>query len=100
MIKQVFQKNQIQTCLELDVNGIRVSYYKNPEAFQFIFKIYQEVPTQDAADAVIEIVRTLCYQSYDHGAEWRQVGRTEYEAPSEYKYYHTFKVDFRIRDPY
>lgn len=100
MIKQVMQSKPIQTYLELDVNGIFVHYYQNPEAFQYIFKIDRDVPAQDASDAVTEIVRMMCHQSYDHGAEWRQVGQTEYEAPSEYKYYHTFKVDFRIRDSY
>lgn len=47
-----------------------------------------------------EIVRVMKHQSYDHGAEWRQVGETEYVAPSDRKYVHTFKVRFRIKDAY
>lgn len=98
MIEKVIPDQTVQTDLAVRCNGIYVYYFKNPDAFEYTFHVLKDVPEKDAAAAVAEIVREMKHQSYDHGAEWRQVGETEYIAPSEHKYVHTFKVRFRIKD--
>ena len=98
MIEQVTHKQVVQTTMEVECNGIRVNYYQNPDAFEYTFHVLDDVPEYDAAVAVDEIVKAMMHQSYDHGAEWRQVGQTEYVAPAGCKFYHTFKVRFRIKD--
>ena len=98
MIKQIMSGEPIQTALRLECSGVSVNYYRNPHAFEYTFTIDSEVPFAEAEKVVKEVVQAMCYQSYDHGAEWRQVGDMEYEAPSDRRYYHTFVVSFRIRD--
>lgn len=98
MIEKVTRDQVVQTEMGVRCNGILVHYYESPDAFEYTFHVFKDVPEKDAAAAVAEIVRVMMHQSYDHGAEWRQVGETEYVAPSERKYYHTYKVRFRIKD--
>ena len=98
MIEQVTREQVVQTEMGVRCNDILVHYYESPDAFEYTFHIHEDVTEKDAAAAVAEIVREMMYQSYDHGAEWRQVGNTEYVAPSDRKYVHTFKVKFRIKD--
>lgn len=91
---------KVQTGLAVYCNGILVDYYESPDAFEYTFHIAQDVPRLEADAAVAVIVAAMIGQSYDHGAVWRQVGETRYIAPSEERYFHTFKVRFRIKDLY
>ena len=105
MIKQILEKNDIQTGLMIDVDGIKVSYYRILDRFAYCFivsigKYHICNSEEDAKNAIMKAIEKLETQSYDHGSCWR---RTEVkEDNSRVERYGEFEmtVDFRIRDSY
>jgi len=105
MIKQILEKNEVQTGLMVDVDGVRVSYCRVPN--RFAYKFFVTVEKYQSSDsvlnaklAIMELVSKLESQSYDHGSEWR---RTEIEEDSTgIERYGEFEmcVYFRIKDIY
>lgn len=88
----------VQVGMSVKCNGIVVDYYESPDDFMYTFHIDQDVPLLEADAAVVDIVNAMIRQSYDHGMAWQKVGETMHIAPSEERYFHTFKVRFRIKD--
>lgn len=102
MIKQIINPGQIvQTGLAVDVNGIRVDYYKVPGefAYQFIALCEQSSAPNSIDAAIDQVIGAMLGQSYDHGSEWRETGlrKTSFD-PRTGQY--TVTVYFRIKDSY
>ncbi len=51
-------------------------------------------------DIVNKIVDIMCSQSYDHGAEWREVSKEVIPQKERYKSGTIVRVTFRIKDSY
>jgi len=105
MIKQILEKNEVQTGLMVDVDGVRVSYCRIPNKFAYNFFVtvekYQNLDSiSNAKLAIMELVSKLESQSYDHGAGWRRTeivsDSTGIERYGEFK----MRVYFRIKDIY
>ena len=70
----------IPTQLRVKVDGtIDVYYDRLPDAFGFKFKFFkhQGVTLEMATAITDEIVSRMIWQSYDHGAQWRECGVRE-----------------------
>lgn len=104
MIKQIINKSQIvQTGLAIEVDGIRVDYYRVPNKFAYKFTIVlplHETIDSNLVEATIDkVVSAMCSQSYDHGAEWRETGVRETSFDPLTGEYAVI-VYFRIKDSY
>jgi hypothetical protein len=89
----------IPTRLRLIVDGMHVYYEKVPNEFAYDFTLWGKA--RDNAIAIVDkLVRILCNQSYDHGAQWREVKREIVEEGTEEWEPITIRVFFRIRDTY
>lgn len=65
----------IPTQLRVKVDGtIDVYYNRLPDAFGFEFRFFkhQGVTLEMAKEITDEIVSRMIFQSYDHGAQWRE----------------------------
>lgn len=88
----------IPTRLRVKVDGnLDVHYEHLPHAFgwKFIFFKHQGVSLEMATAITDEIVRKMVYQSYDHGAQWRECGVREI-VNDEWDL--SITVFFRVRD--
>lgn len=89
----------IPTNLRLKIDDkYDVHYQRGTPDFSWIFEFYGPNVEEKYIDLLNEIVKTMEYQSYDHGAEWIETKRTifpfdKYSPPK-------VKVHFRIRDSY
>ena len=99
MIKQILNPGQIiQTELAVDVDGIRVNYYRLP-GFIYLFAITceQSQVTNVEVEAVNQVIETMISQSCDHGFEWRETGVRDTSFNPRTGVY-TVTVYFRITD--
>ena len=88
----------IPTQLRVKVNGsIDVYYARLPDAFGFKFDFFKsQGATLEVATAITdEIVSRMIWQSYDHGAQWRECGVREI-VNDEWNL--SITVFFRVRD--
>lgn len=86
----------IPTQLRLEVDGKIVVYNRVSDKFAYDFEVYHAT-REEAEEIVNQIVRKMCYQSYDHGAEWRVINKEIlYHSYASY----TIRVHFRIKDCY
>lgn len=100
MIKQILNPDEVvQTRLAVDVNGVRVDY-KREEDFSYLFSFFLDdnMTPEECKDIIDEIVQTMEYQSYDHGAEWRERYRQMDFSEKERYGTCTCRVYFRVRD--
>lgn len=100
IIKQIMEPKLIQTCLAVEVDGIRVDYRKTPSKFEYEFSVLlrttNPVITRTMADEAIErVADMMCAQSYDHGSQWRRVCKETFT--DKYGQY-IAKIEFRIHD--
>lgn len=89
---------KIPTQLRVKVDdAIDVYYDRLPDVFgwQLVFFKHQGVNSEMATSIADEIVREMIWQSYDHGAQWRERGVREVE---EDEFNICIKVYFRVRD--
>ena len=105
MIKQILEKNEVQTGLMVDVNGIRISYFRIPDrmAYSFFVSIGKHqgcTNVENARNAILELVSKLASQSYDHGASWRRMEIKEDDTMVERYGEFEMSVDFKIKDIY
>lgn len=101
MIKQILNPGQIiQTELVVDVDGIRVYYYRLP-GFIYLFAITceQSQVTNVEVEAVNRVIETMISQSSDHGSEWREAGVRDTSFNPRTGVY-TVTVHFRIKNSY
>lgn len=86
----------IPTQMRLMVAGKADVYYERlHDTFGYRFRFLDsQVDMAQAMTITDEIVQTLCAQSYDHGASWRE---TERKAGHE-DFYIVVDVKFRVRD--
>lgn len=98
-IKFYIPKDEIiPTQLRVKVDETLDVYYKRlPDAFGFKFDFFkhQGVTLEMATAITDEIVRKMIYQSYDHGAQWRECGEREI-VNDEWDL--SITVFFRVRD--
>jgi hypothetical protein len=93
------ESQRIPTQLRVKVdNAIDVYYDFLQDAFgvKFRFFKHQGVTLEMATEITNEIVHQMCWQSYDHGARWKERGVREIEE-DEYGLI-SIKVFFRKRD--
>lgn len=92
----------IPTKLRLLANGKIVNYNKVHDKFAYDFTVYHA--TEEASKEIVdEIVRRMCHQSYDHGAEWRVTNKEVIETfviGDNYTLSCTIRVSFYIKDSY
>lgn len=89
----------IPTQFRLKVDGMDVYYDKVYGEFAYDFTLWGEA--RDNSTAIVdEIVRRMCNQSYDHGAEWRERKREIIEQGDEEWSALVIRVYFRIKDAY
>lgn len=87
----------IPTRLRLKVDGMHVYYDKVDGAFAYDFTLWGKA--RDNGNAIVdEIVRRMCNESYDHGAEWRETKREVIEEGSEDWETIVIRVYFRVKD--
>ena len=89
----------IPTQLRLKVDGLDVYYDKVNDAFTYDFTLWGQARKNGTA-IVDEIVRRLCNESYDHGAEWRETKREVIEEGVEDWEPIVIRVYFRVKDSY
>lgn len=89
----------IPTQLRLKVDGMDVYYEKVHNDFAYDFTLWGKA--RENSTAIVDaIVRRMCSQSYDHGAEWRERNRETIEhGPEEWSAL-VIRVYFRIKDAY
>ena len=80
---------------------MQILYERVPGEFTYKFTFYhtffyQENTLRVCGDILDQIIRTLCSQSYDHGAAWRETKRELLSESDESST--VYKVGFRIRD--
>lgn len=101
MIKQILNPGQIiQTELAVDVDGIRVNYYRLP-GFIYLFAIIceQSQVTNVEVEAVNQVIETMISQSCDHDFEWREIGVRDTSFNPRTGIY-AVTVHFRIKNSY
>ena len=88
----------IPTKLRLKVDDkYDVYYHEDENDFAWFFTFYGEA--KDHYEEILEeVVSKMKFQSYDHGACWREIGREITHLPEEFWDKLTVKVKFRIRD--
>lgn len=92
----------VPTQLRLLANGKIVNYHKVRDKFAYDFTVYHATE-EESKEIVDEIVRKMCYQSYDHGAEWRVTNKEVIETfviSDNYTLSCTIRVSFYIKDSY
>ena len=98
-IEFYIQESQtIPTQLRVKVDDSIDVYYEHlPNKFGWEFKFFKlQGVTLEMAEAITDkIVSKMISQSYDHGAQWREIGVREVEND---KYTVKIKVFFRVRD--
>jgi hypothetical protein len=90
---------KIPTRLRLLVDGMHVYYNRVEDDFAYDFTLWGKA-RDNATDIVNELVRILCSQSFDHGAEWRETKREVIEEGVMDWEATTIRVFFRIKDSY
>ena len=80
---------------------MQIIYERVPGEFAYKFTFYhtffyQENTLKVCGDILDQIIRTLCSQSYDHGAAWREISRDF--MPESDESYSVYKVKFYVRD--
>jgi hypothetical protein len=102
MLIELYTCQRIPTALMLSIDkkSYQVKYRRNEDNFGYTFEVVGwGKPTPDvetAKEIVSEIVKIMCDQSYDHGAEWRMTEISRVEAT----YGIAFDVRFRIKDSF
>ena len=89
---------QIPTELRLKVDDKFDVYYSQLSdwiGYKFEFFKHQGVTAELATEITDEIVSRMIDQSYDHGAQWREIGVREIDNE---EYDVRIKVFFRVRD--
>ena len=89
----------IPTQLRLKVDGLDVYYNEVEDEFAYDFTLWGKA-INNATAIVDELVRILCYQSYDHGSEWRETKREVIEESGMEWEPLVIRVYFRIKNPY
>lgn len=96
MIRQIINKYEtVQTKLQVDVDGIRIRYYREPYEFAYVFEA--DVSKEDeekGVEAIKRVISVMESQSYDHGSQWRRTSFTSYYN----MYFLHARVEFRRRD--
>lgn len=112
MIKQIISKYEaVQTRLVVDVDGVRVTYSRDPFKFMYTFSVdgvyddrkdpsllepWDICSRTAAVKAVEEVINELIWQSEDHGARWAVKSRSmDYRSETEEL---IIVVEFRVRD--
>lgn len=91
-------KQKVPTQLRLKVDDkIDVYYNQLSDKFGYKFEFFkhQGVTIELATKITDEIVSRMIDQSYDHGAQWREIGVREIDNE---EYNVRIKVFFRVRD--
>lgn len=91
----------IPTRLRLKANGKDVYYNKVHDKFAYDFTVYSATE-EESKEIVDEIVRKMCYQSYDHGAEWRVTNKEVIDIYTfkDHAISCTIRAYFYIKDSY
>lgn len=91
----------IPTQFRLKVDGMDVYYEKVDGEFAYDFTLFGKAK-ETATEIVDRIVSIMCNQSYDHGAEWREIKtkRMILYSPVEEWDHLIIRVYFRIKDAY
>lgn len=90
----------IPTQLRLTMGGEHINYRRLSDAFGYDFEFYAEQTDAEAIDKATEIARTMCWQSYDHGQEWRVTSIEIVPQEERYRVGKIVRVLFRIKDSY
>lgn len=88
----------IPTQLRVKIDDKYDIYYdKVPGMFAWDFQFFGEA--KDCYEVLLDkIVHTMCNQSYDHGASWRETKREIVKQGSEWYDDFVVRVYFRVRD--
>lgn len=106
MIKQVYDKKEIQTNMMVDVNGVLIQYSRKSDDFAYDFTVNigefeGGAKNSDVAkNSIMELISAMINQSYDHGAQWRiEKVETDESLLERYNQY-SLSAYFRIKDTY
>lgn len=89
----------IPTSLRLKADGKEVKYNRVKDMFAYDFHFFRQTE-EESLEIAEEIARVMCYQSYDHGQEWRVTDIAIMEQEERYAVGVIVRVKFRIRDSY
>lgn len=101
------QSQRIPTELRLKVDGKQVTYHRlypsgceYPGRFGYDFYFYSGETVEEAMDITKELAEIMCWQSYDHGSQWRITSMEPVQQNDRYKIGEIIRVLFRVRDSY
>lgn len=102
-IKFYIPENQIiPTRLRLKKDEVHIYYEKLNDKFGYEFELHEIDDKEQGEEIVKEIANMMCFQSYDHGQEWRiiNIECIEFDDNGFLGKNGKWQVEFRIRDSY
>lgn len=90
----------IPTKLRLLVDGKHISYTRLSGQFGYDFEFNNGETEAEAVEMAEYLAKVMCYQSYDHGQEWRVTSVELVDQEKRFKIGEIVRVLFRIRDSY
>lgn len=96
------QKIPTQLRLKITREGkkdVIVNYERMRDGLTWVFTLYNIKSEAEANEIIEEIANKMCYQSYDHGQEWRTESIEIREIQIDFFNPHAeYVVKFRMRD--